>query len=75
MSAPRRGGLECCCYDAHDHAVDGSTPTHVSLLRPWIRCFAIIISVCWNLTSSKLHKSKAKTEPEHFETNVTPKRV
>ena len=26
----------------------------------WIRCFTIIISAWWNLTSSKLKKSKAK---------------
>ena len=38
--------------------VDGSTPTLVLLLHPWIRCFTIIISAWWNLTSSKLVKSE-----------------
>ena len=38
--------------------VNGSTPNLVSLLRPWIRCFTMIISAWWNLASSKLKKSK-----------------
>ena len=38
--------------------VDGSTPDLVSLLRPWIRCFTMIISAWWNLGSSKLLKSE-----------------
>ena len=32
----------------------------VSLLRPGIRCFTMIISAWWNLASSKLRKSEAK---------------
>ena len=31
-------------YDDHDRKVDGSTPNLVWLLRPWIRCFTLIIS-------------------------------
>ena len=46
--------------DGHDRKVDGSTSTQASLLRPWTRCFTRIISVRWNLTSSKLKKSEAK---------------
>ena len=37
-------GPERRFYDSRDRKVDGSTPTQVSLLRPWIRCFTIIIS-------------------------------
>ena len=60
MSAARRSGSERRFYDDHDRNVNGSTPNLVSLLRPWIRCFTMIISVWWNLESSKLKKSEAK---------------
>ena len=53
-----RSGLERGFYDDHDRKVNGSTPNLVSLLRPWIRCFTIIISAWWNLASSKLKKSE-----------------
>ena len=43
-NATWRGGLERCFYDDHDRKVDGSTLNLVSLLRPWIRCFTLIIS-------------------------------
>ena len=39
-----RSGLERRFYDDHDRKVDGSTPNLVSLLRPWIRSFTLIIS-------------------------------
>ena len=39
-----RSGLERRFYDDHDHKVDGLTPNLFSLLRPWIRCFTLIIS-------------------------------
>ena len=39
-----RSGLERRFYDDHNRKVDGSTPNLVSLLRPWIRCFTLIIS-------------------------------
>ena len=39
-----RSGSERRFYDDHDRKVDGSTPNLVSLLRPWIRCFTMIIS-------------------------------
>ena len=55
-----RSGLERRFYDDHDRKVDGSTPNLVSLLRPWIRCFTLIISAWWNLASGKLNKSEAK---------------
>ena len=54
-----RSGLERHFYN-HDRKVDGSTPNLVSLLRPWIRCFTLIISAWWNLASGKLKKSEAK---------------
>ena len=58
LSAAWRNGLERRFYDDHDRKVDGSTPNLVSLLRPRIRCFTVIISVRWNLASSKLKKSE-----------------
>ena len=42
-NATWRSGLERRFYH-HDRKVDGSTPNLVSLLRPWIRCFTLIIS-------------------------------
>ena len=57
MLAPSgRSGLERRFYDDHDRKVNGSTPNLVSLLRPWIRCFTMIISAWWILASSKLKK-------------------
>ena len=58
MSAAWRSGSERRFYDDHDRKVDGSPPNLVLLLRPWIRCFTMIISAWWNLTSSKLMKSE-----------------
>ena len=65
-------GSERRFYDGHDRKVDGLTLTEALLLRPWIRCFMTIISAWWNLTSSKLKKSKAKLKRK---TRATPKRV
>ena len=59
QSAAWRSGSERRFYDDHDRKVNGSPPNLVSLLRPWIRCFTIIISAWWNLASSK---SKKKSE-------------
>ena len=53
-----RSGSERRFYDDHDRKVDGSPPNLVSLLRPRIRCFTMIISAWWNLASSKLKKSE-----------------
>ena len=58
QSAAWRSGLESRFYDDHNRKVNGSTPNLVSLLRPWIRCFTMIISAWWNLASSKLKKSE-----------------
>ena len=55
-SAAWRSGLERRFYDDHDRKINGSTPNLGSLLRPWIRCFTIIISAWWILASSKLKK-------------------
>ena len=60
MLAAGPSGSERRFYDGHDRKIDGSTPTHASLLRPWISCFTTIISAWWNLTSSKLKKFEAK---------------
>ena len=59
-SAAWPSGSERRFYDDRYRKVDGSTTTHVSLLRSWIRCFTITISAWWNLTNSKLKKSEAK---------------
>ena len=75
MSAAWPSGSKRRFYDGHDRKVDGSTPTQASLLRSWIRCFTTIISAWWNLTSSKLKKSEAKTQAENSETRATTKRV
>ena len=58
MSAAWRSGSERRFYDDHDRKVDDSPPNLVSLLRPWIRCFTMIISAWWNLASSKVKKSE-----------------
>ena len=58
LSAAWRSGSERRFYDDHDRKVNGSTPNLVSLLRPWVRCFTMIISAWWNLASSKLKKSE-----------------
>ena len=60
LSAARPSGAEHRFNDSHDRRVDGSTSTHASLLRIWIRCFTTILSAWWNLTSSKLQKSEAR---------------
>ena len=52
-SAAWRSGSERRFYDENDRKVNGSTPNLVSLLRPWIRCFTMIISAWWSLASSK----------------------
>ena len=44
MSAAWRSGSERRFYDDHGRKVDASPPNLVSLLRPWIRCFTMIIS-------------------------------
>ena len=44
-------------YDDHDRKVNGSTLNLVSLLRPWIGSFTMIIYAWWNLACSKLKKS------------------
>ena len=57
-------------YDGHNRKVNGSTPIQASLLRLWIRCFTMIISAWWNLTSTKL-----KTEAKFKQKQATPRRV
>ena len=58
ISAAWRSGLEHRFYDDHDRKVNGSSPILVSLLRPWIICFTMIISALWNPASSELKKSE-----------------
>ena len=60
LSAARTSGSEGRFYDSHVRKVDVSTPTQAWLLRSRTRCFTIIISAWWNLTSSKVKKSEAK---------------
>ena len=61
-------------FDDHDRKLNGSTSQLISLLRPWIRCFTMIVSAWWNLASSKLKKSQ-EIQPKNLETKATPKRV
>ena len=75
LSAAWRSGSERRFYDDNDRKIDGSTPNQTSLLRPWIRCFAMIISAWWDLTSCKLKKSEAKAQFKNSETKATRKRV
>ena len=60
LSEAWRSGSERRFYDDHDRKVNGSTPNLVALLRPWIRCFTMIISAWWYLASSKLKEVKRK---------------
>ena len=60
MSAAWPSGSEDSFHGDHDCKVKGSIPIKASFLRPWIRCFTIIIPAWWNLTSSKLKKPEAK---------------
>ena len=55
-------GSERRFCDDHDCNVDGSTLTEASLLHPWIRRFATIISAWWNLSNCKLKKSEASVK-------------
>ena len=52
-----------------------STRTQVTLLRPWIRRFTIIISAWWLQTSSKFTWEEVKTSTEKLGKWSTPKRV
>ena len=73
-SAVWPSGSERRFYDGHDRKVVGSIPTQALMLRPWIRCFTTIISAWWNITSSKLKKSRNKIQAENSK-RATPKRV
>ena len=75
MSPACPSGLERRFYEGRDRKVDGSTPIQASLLRPWIRCFTIIVSAWWNLARSKLKKSEAKLNRKTLITKTTPERV
>ena len=52
-----------------------STRTLVTLLRPWIRRFTIIISAWWLRTSSKFTWEEVKTPTGKLGKWSTPKRV
>ena len=52
-----------------------STRTLVTLLRPWIRRFTIIISAWWLRTSSKFTWEEVKTSTGKLRKWSTPKRV
>ena len=52
-----------------------STRTLVTLLRPWIRRFTIIISAWWLRTSSKFTWEEVKTSTGKLGKRSTPKRV
>ena len=52
-----------------------STRTLVTLLRPWIRRFTMIISAWWLRTSSKFTWEEVKTSTGKLRKWSTPKRV
>ena len=52
-----------------------STRTLVTLLRPWIRRFSMIISAWWLRTSSKFTREEVKTSTGKLGKWSTPKRV
>ena len=52
-----------------------STLTQASLLRPWIRCFMMIISAWWFLNKQQIKKARSTVQAENSETMATPKRV
>ena len=60
LSAVWCSGFERRFHNGGDRKVDGSTPNQASLLHSWIRCFTMVISALWNLTSSESKKSEAK---------------
>ena len=64
-----------CFYDDSDRRIMSSIRTLVTLLRPWIRRFTIIISAWWLRTSSKFTWEKVKTFTGKLEKWSTPKRV
>ena len=72
-SAAWRSGLERRFYDDHDRKVNGLTLNLVSLLRPWMRYFTIMISAWWNLASRKLKKSEENSTGK-LGNKATPKR-
>ena len=67
--------LEHRFYDDHDRKVVRSTLTQASLLRPWIRCFMMIISAWWFLNKQQIKKARSTVQAENSETMATPKRV
>ena len=77
LSTAWYSGLERRSHDDHDRKVNGSTPNLVSLLRPRIRCFMMIITVylpggIWQAAN---YRSQKKIQPENVETKATSKRV
>ena len=54
-------------FDDSDLMIISSTRTLVTLLRPWIRRFTIIISAWWLRTSSKFMWEEVKRQPESLE--------
>ena len=68
-------GLRRRFYDDSDRRIMSSTRTLVTLLRPWIRRFTIIISAWWLRTSSKFRWEEVKTSTGKLGKWSTPKRV
>ena len=53
----------------------GSTRTLVTLLRPWIRRFTMIISAWWLQTSSKFSGQEFQEIHKNIGSSETPKQV
>ena len=54
-------------YDDHDRMIMDSTPTLVTLLRPWIRPFTMIIYTGWLRSSYKFLWEEVKRQLENLE--------
>ena len=54
-------------YDNYDCIIMISTRTLVTLLRPWIRRFTMIVSAWWLRTNSKFTWKEVKRQPESLE--------
>ena len=79
MSAAWPRGERRRFYDDSDRVIMSSTRTLVTLLRPWIRRFTMIISAWWLRTSSKFSGQEFEAIHSLIHRNIgsseTPKQV
>ena len=56
-------------YDNYDLKIDASTPTQTLLLRPWIKCFTIILSLVES-NKQQTKEVRSKIQAENSETKA-----